>query len=465
MKRISVNAWKFFVTQYGGGPELDSHSFCESCARDWLTQKRASLEFKEKRDEVMQQIRYGNCGEYAVSEKFIEELKHAKYSSKLNNGTLLDPVMCSHGGLALTAKFRNVSTEVWEYFCQQCEGVPPRPLHARLPCAECRRLQCEVANQEQQEKYSKQTEKYNNIFVSAVSNLVPETCYAIVSFTWLRKWRRYLDDDGEHPGKIDNSDLLCEHGLLLYEVTEQLSSWSHSKGTLPLELLPEQLYVRLAERYSEACTVSPRYAFVADNNLRWREFLPALVEGTSTPPYCTECRGKPSAQQEARAALFLDEDVEVRRVMVPQIVSSERRVRVSHDTTVGDFKQLLYQQWLVPPTRQLLELENGSGTLLLNTTDTLGSYGVRPGCIITLTEVDGSVSDMEKDVATSSNTAAAQPTVKEIAFEHTGLADFSDYKKRDTDPPALPPTGKPCPACTFLNPPTTAKCEICGTTL
>eukprot|EP01105_Mastigella_eilhardi_P004947 TRINITY_DN1666_c1_g1_i4.p1 TRINITY_DN1666_c1_g1~~TRINITY_DN1666_c1_g1_i4.p1 ORF type:complete len:409 (-),score=73.39 TRINITY_DN1666_c1_g1_i4:42-1268(-) len=402
--------------------------------------------------------------------------------------------------------------QVWLQVCQVCGGETPTALlRDAPPCIACEhdRIRAHTEQQELQSvKTSERLGLYDKCFWHPKYLLCNEK-YVLISCSWFNKWRNYLLADGEHPGPVDSSDLLCEHRLLLCDVVEQLRQQldvpiplaSTERSAPPKAcmavLMPQELFSELRGRYTEVVLpVVPVLSFTDD--------LSAADCVATSPPPCSDCAARLLRESDTMRARFVHTELALRREYVGTMTLTSFTanvntacVCVSHDTTVEELRLMVFEKMDIEPSCQLLEC---GGQLLSRNSRTLGSYGVTADSTITVSQVEsGAAVEPENSriqqqrettreptrsvcascplpyaVATASPTSRTTSTPAVVveprpqAFEHSSLADYAEFKKSKEVAAAVAeaaPKGKACRACTLLNPLGRTQCEACGSKL
>eukprot|EP01105_Mastigella_eilhardi_P004944 TRINITY_DN1666_c1_g1_i1.p1 TRINITY_DN1666_c1_g1~~TRINITY_DN1666_c1_g1_i1.p1 ORF type:complete len:1225 (-),score=285.83 TRINITY_DN1666_c1_g1_i1:42-3221(-) len=511
MKRISPEAWNTFYRKYKGGPALSAHQLCTECAQEWLTRKVVAHEYKKVKEWCLSHMKC-NSGNFCVSEQFISEWKKARGTMTPEAALLVKPIRCCHGALRADVTCVAVSEEVWLQVCQVCGGETPTALlRDAPPCIACEhdRIRAHTEQQELQSvKTSERLGLYDKCFWHPKYLLCNEK-YVLISCSWFNKWRNYLLADGEHPGPVDSSDLLCEHRLLLCDVVEQLRQQldvpiplaSTERSAPPKAcmavLMPQELFSELRGRYTEVVLpVVPVLSFTDD--------LSAADCVATSPPPCSDCAARLLRESDTMRARFVHTELALRREYVGTMTLTSFTanvntacVCVSHDTTVEELRLMVFEKMDIEPSCQLLEC---GGQLLSRNSRTLGSYGVTADSTITVSQVEsGAAVEPENSriqqqrettreptrsvcascplpyaVATASPTSRTTSTPAVVveprpqAFEHSSLADYAEFKKSKEVAAAVAeaaPKGKACRACTLLNPLGRTQCEACGSKL
>jgi len=137
------------------------------------------------------------------------------------------------------------------------------------------------------------------------------------------------------------------------------------------------------------------------------------------------------------------------------------RLSISKSTTVKDIKIQLHESFKIPTICQRLFYK---GQELQDNTVTVESLGILMNDTLDLKEE----AENEDSLSNSQEGRATKRRKEEKGFGGTLLAATASYASLSADTGTSsegeghePTTAKPCPACTYLNPPDKLFCDIC----
>lgn len=142
-------------------------------------------------------------------------------------------VLCEHNQLINdTSAWRIVPKEVWAIFKNYFGNDPSRPLIEynanTLMCAECKKQEVEqqeigdIQKQKATEEKSKLVDLFHNRKRSSWCTMLPGDVHYALDRQFLNKWQRFIRNPchQEKPVEIKNNEkLICEHGKILYNMT------------------------------------------------------------------------------------------------------------------------------------------------------------------------------------------------------------------------------------------------------
>lgn len=142
-------------------------------------------------------------------------------------------VLCEHNQLINdTSAWRIVPKEVWAIFKNYFGNDPARPLIEynanTLMCAECKKQEVEqqeigdIQKLKASEEKSKLMDLFHNRKRSSWCTVLPGDIYFALDRQFLNRWQKFIRNPchQERPTDIKNNEkLICEHGMILYNMT------------------------------------------------------------------------------------------------------------------------------------------------------------------------------------------------------------------------------------------------------
>ncbi|KAF9246150.1 hypothetical protein BU15DRAFT_39647 [Melanogaster broomeanus] len=309
---------------------------------------------------------------------------------------------------------------------------------------------------------------------------------AVLPADFIRNWRKWLSRPTDaRPDKIDTSPLFCEHGNLVFDPNAS-NDWDNS-----IALIQMSEWRILDGLYSCGSVVAVEKRIVED---------PVGVFDSKfvhEPPVCHDCRLKRRLNYDladitvrllsAKSAVGGDTDVAVgapqqrggenvkqesvslgsrttagtrqsKRIRQGRDRQESTKLTVSKSMTVKDIKIELQAALKIPTICQRLFYK---GQELEDNTVTVESLGVLMNDTLELRE-EG---EDEDNLATSPDGRARKRPKEEKGFGGTLLATSAAYLSADAGTSSEGESHeatKPCPTCTYSNPPENLHCEICG---
>ena len=187
--------------------------------------------------------------------------------------------------------------------------------------------------------------------------------YMLISREWLRIWRHAIQDETlELPMNLDNSDLICEHGLLC---DDPASHYTQKLRYALFEIIPINDYLNFIKY------------FPGGPDILWDDIK---INMNSSRPYafehvCSLCKNKKCNEYYDRIENFVDEMITVTHIKenrYHQRPKNTRHFRASHFTTLGEFRTTIFKKLNICP-------KNGQIRV--------GHHGIRAKDNVTLKEV------------------------------------------------------------------------------
>ncbi len=231
MKRISLDAWDRLIVRYGGGPLLVSGSECKQCALLHCRSSQNTMQEDELSKIIKAELKnepLRNSPFFYMSEEWLARWKRGP------KGGLLDSkinacLICEHGCLTPDEeKFVRVTSRVWNHFKERWPDAVevPKKMKQCIKCAEANeemdrwRQAVKKEREELDERIGGDLMSRKAAYV--LSEMEPGE-KRILSKTWVDKYRSYIQDPNMADlGKLDNSDLFCEHHLLKLRLIEEV---------------------------------------------------------------------------------------------------------------------------------------------------------------------------------------------------------------------------------------------------
>jgi len=185
----------------------------------------------------------------------------------------------------------------------------------------------------------------------------------VVGMNWAKKWLNWIDFDEPEPGRIDNSDIICQHGLFVctnrsieidplrpYCVVIQ-RDWRELKSNYPCE---QEISISLSKSYHSGDS--------------------SVSISKSNPEICEKCSEERRNVMEVEASIF--ENTSLRIIDKPYSINNrETQIKASYNMTVGELKLHIFQVWDLMPSEQLLKYDTVE---LMDDSRLLSEYGVTP---------------------------------------------------------------------------------------
>ncbi|KAH3760807.1 ubiquitin carboxyl-terminal hydrolase 48 [Pelomyxa schiedti] len=486
MKRIEPEAWELFCSTYTGGPALTDDNKCRQCLEAWILKKVTARRSKKLRLEMIKRLEdTQSTGPFFVSTKFINDFKAMTRSSKkLPVASMTADIICQHRRLQPAGQFKAVSQEIWDYLVNQCDGniQPDQILFGDVNvCGDCLRERTRLMEEAQREQQTLRNERveFRSLFVAASYDLKEKTTYCVVPTTWYNTWDKYTElTSFERPGPIDNREFICQHGRLGIDLLRNIFPGVSADGVTsvqdsPFRLIPEKWFTLLGERYHihEGTKISLQVI----SNRNSSNFSPDRLEFVLDPISCKECVPVPKPV-DLPITVFYDEFIFIKKEGTSSQQTGEK-LKVSSTTTVDQLRLMILQYMEVEPIRQRLTMiEDVTRNVVELRRGTLGEHRVRKDSVIFVEQLKEDNPDAIQDdlaLAIAASTAMAESDKKNsnanntrrVAFEGSGLSNAPPPKQAAAPRPKTPTTSKECLVCTFINPATAKKCEVCDASL
>ncbi|XP_065655868.1 ubiquitin carboxyl-terminal hydrolase 48 isoform X3 [Hydra vulgaris] len=349
MKRISFEAAEILFDKYGGLPRLKS--ICAHC----LEFEKRKEEFEEELNEDMKILNYllkpnnkvnlENGKSYWIGKKSLKKIKllaqqefvkcktsvcqaneegigkineEIQGKSKIENFKNVtffnEDCLCSHGDLCISEGSRKlVSEEVW-CKCRKYFPKAPEFLSCAQPCELCA-INKSTHNEESAAlKLLAVQQKQALCFllenpINRMAQLMQQNgIYHIIQYSFIDAWKKSF----RAPHKallttVDNSDIICEHGLSLYQAEELIDEACKSDPQVYMISASEQNLVMNFLSFSHHISVSVSQLDNCDSKIF------AVM-----PDYCVECRNMRLAEEIFDSQQYKSAHIYVTRRVVPQ---------------------------------------------------------------------------------------------------------------------------------------------------
>ncbi|XP_053725063.1 ubiquitin carboxyl-terminal hydrolase 48 [Synchiropus splendidus] len=344
-KRVSLQAGRILFNSYSGGPRLDDSSLCRECVVQRCRLLRLKNQINEDFKEISNLVKNSpSDGGYWVGKASLRGWRHLALAhledeeSGPGNGVASKPeptcskdvdsdqmdskdeemktfnedIVCSHGGLSILDSERKlVSAKVWN----KLKAYLPTALEFtqnQVPCQQCTTFEQEEKDNEAVSKMMAVDQKNQlvNLFQEknrpTLSKWPQETdVLYIVPLLFVDEWRKFI----RRPTKsspvcnVTNSLLLCPHGGVMFDYSSLVSGSMQNVALL----WPSEWEVI-------------RRLFIVDNCISihcLRETSPtgAVVQFTTQPDLCGDCREAFLAQQQKDQTEYSQATVYIRKVV------------------------------------------------------------------------------------------------------------------------------------------------------
>ncbi|KAJ3037233.1 Ubiquitin carboxyl-terminal hydrolase 48 [Rhizophlyctis rosea] len=236
-KRISQAAGNCLREQlvYSLAPSLTTNHMCEECVNEVLDSHNKSQDHEQEAAFMKAQVRKGNQegDRYWLSKTWWNEWK--KKTPTFPDGITPSPsheryradVFCPHGNLTLDADRSavEVSEEGYNFLKQSFPDFYTRR-HDDAPCLICSRIEEEEhdAAREFRDRAAEEKSRLPRLFQKQPRTKIVEVDnYYLLPGAFLHAWRIFINDPSASTAfdVLDNSPLLCEHGKMVYDVTQE----------------------------------------------------------------------------------------------------------------------------------------------------------------------------------------------------------------------------------------------------
>jgi len=295
--------------------------------------------------------------------------------------------------------------------------------------------------------------------------------YYILSVEWAKQWWKYVGDDSlsPRPEMINNSELICEHGKVKYDIIATCIDDDEDRKNLKYLVLEDHTWRSLLNSYQtppdhEISLCVSRVNYSSNSYPRY----PVSLEAELTPEACTQCVEEFNRKELEEARNFKQKKlkiVEDKKEYFYRLKDTE--IDCSSTTTVGELKLLIFQYMDIAPNKQKLIYDKRH---LDDDMQPLSFFGVTPLKPI----------ELHKGISTDTTSNNVVPQEKEVGFAGTFLTNSSEALKQSETSPLTPeksvtkPTTPPqspkvdevhewpqCRFCTFINSNTSRICEVC----
>ncbi|GJJ78122.1 ubiquitin carboxyl-terminal hydrolase 48 [Entomortierella parvispora] len=450
-KRVSESAYSILikmglVDQYS---ILTTDDLCTECAKDQVQDRLYAIEHKRDVDEFDRKVRYKgpkNAATNWISRAWVTEWSkvtprfHKEHTAPSEDASpisdaYLPDVICPHSCLAVDRSKRrqinNTALSVLERVFGQLD-ILKRDV---VECAECRDdiqpLLDDKKDTAARAAYEKQELSEYLARGPRVRDMLPLTKYYLVSQGFMKAWVDFIRKPtvAKRPEILDNDGLLCEHGLLTYDLEEPVDY----KDVNGFVVLLDDEWTALSNLYEggkEVIYVKPSPVKPEEDDIS-----PSPTTPVSTP-VCEECRNKrildfssaniivrvypPGEPIVAIAESPLDEDLDLvdakanngyhkrkspssvvdmtgsrrsRRSKSSKDPFTEHKVVVNKQDTVMDLKVKIMQKTAIVPLYQKLML----GDLELDENEkTIEGLEIAPNTILNLITFDEDSEEVKK---------------------------------------------------------------------
>ncbi|EPT06051.1 hypothetical protein FOMPIDRAFT_1034036 [Fomitopsis schrenkii] len=478
-------------------PMLYPTDVCEDCVAAMFEEKLYQVEHPHLVDQFDQiaSLEEDDPG-FWISKQWLKDWRLAK--PKMHVASRPDPspdapeykqdVECEHGSLSanITAR-RRISSEARTLLKQAFPSWNPLSTHAEL-CPVCEAL-LHISKEDKREfrrRAEEEKARLKHMHDNALNGntmLLENVPCAIVPAQFVRAWRQWIlrPTEVSRPDRVDNSQFLCEHGLLALDpnvnsdMDSSIAVVKRNDWETIQELYTGGLMIAVMNTGSN---IVHELAVCASCRLKRKSTFDTteitvriLGPGTPTP--------SPESYSEEQAAGRVAEPAgpptfitygskktsglrQSRRIREGKERGKRCRVTITNDMLVKDLKVLLHDELRIPVISQRLFYR---GTELLDSSSTLTSLGILTNDLLDLQEQSEDItllsdSDAEPDVRDGRRRGRREGQ----GFGGTLLSGISTSNMGpQADTHQDKPTTRACPACTFVNDVSTVACSICET--
>jgi ubiquitin carboxyl-terminal hydrolase 48 len=473
MKRVSVDSWNALIQRYKGGPCLGVGSECNECIADHCRAELLVAQEDALIEEMRQTIQQGECGAkgqyFQISAEWLDLWKKSPKSAKLDEAVNGKNVICCHGGIRADVRVFRVRPKTWEYFSTRWPNAQALPGNIAM-CGECFEMDeaLQKLNEAELQKRKAQARKLEELLVRknpyVLTKLEGGKRMMLVAREWVEKFRAFVKDPtipALEP--VQNSSLLCPHGLMKYcwKAEVQANPDSFPLGQLrSFFLVTEDQWKYLEEEFK---LDGPSIAL----------FNAELSLGE-----CEPCVRSLIVEEAEAAKSFVKKAITIRQVDTGRSTNSKYQFRkkqkasgaggggsaqfkidASATDTVEMLKLAIFNVTDTEPAR--ISLQFGS-TLLEDDWRNLNSYGIGAGAVVEMTTMLYDGKD-ESDVERPASQRSGPPNRShnpEKGFQGSVLnRDFN--RSSSSDDQANAGEGEACQSCTFVF--AEATCPMCDT--
>lgn len=442
MKRVSKACANRLFDQYGGEIRMSGQSLCEIC----LDKNRKKEAFDSKLQEdakLINKVKNSDDGFWLgkKSMKRFKQLAKNQYQSsqmirigqkvnsseELNGNSNEDEIMftfqqdivCEHGKLSPNENNRKlVSSSTWKMCQQYFPDSIPFP-HKTEACKTCQRNEENSLEEKKTMMFLAEEQKQTLSFLYEDTSqrmgyilCSSSGTFHVILTSFVKSWKKRikLGEIGSDILSIDNSDVICEHGLLLYTAEEIIDE---SMGGNPeIFLVTEEENVLLKNLFPSTVDIIIRTITMQDDDNSHHYGV--------TPHHCPTCRNNrltadaeesrhfscvpifvsksmseeamnltndPKKTDIAKLKEFkldskkLNSNGEMRKSSRKRMKRGEYILQVNSHQSLKDLKVQILGLYSVLPIEQTLLLE---GKILEGDNSFLVDLGILPGCHITL---------------------------------------------------------------------------------
>ncbi|KAL4247306.1 peptidase C19 family protein [Abortiporus biennis] len=501
MKRISKSAYARIQEEDNCRfvPEFEPSNICAICTDNIFLERLYRVQHPqivERFDEVSS-VEEDEPG-YWISRMWLKDWRLSK--PKMHTPSLPDPppddpeydahVKCEHGGLCANMSFRRrISVEGYHLLKELFPEWNAVSTDTEI-CAVCETLlhiskedKREVRRQAEEEK-ARLKHTYDNALLGNTALLENIPCALIVA-QFLRAWKSWLLRPTEvpRPDSLDNSKLICEHGLLSLDpnvpgdLDTSVCVVKRTDWDVFESLYPSGPFIGIENtgtgwkhdlEVCDDCRKQKRTTFDSTElTIRiLRPSDPIPTPGTYSEQNIAEEPTPGPSTLHTYGSRKVGGLRQSKRIRQGKAVNRRRKVLITRWMTVKELKITLSEDMNIPTLYQRLFYR---GTEIQDNDATLISLGIMSNDILDLKEeaedVDMLNSDGEEEGSHKRKADEGQ------GFGGTVLgASGSNPNNHEpvssshsSSPAPSSSTPKSCPACTFENPPDVLACTMCDT--
>ncbi|KAI5119495.1 hypothetical protein M0805_009519 [Coniferiporia weirii] len=512
MKLISKAARdKIVRSGYTFQPELTVEDICDECVEGEFLEKLYQIEHPQHVYEfdAICNTKTEHEG-YWISKAWVKDWQLSKPKMHSPSHGDLPPdapgfyshVRCEHDMLALNVTSRRrVSSEAFELLKRLFPAWDPPTWDAKA-CDVCTAMmsvskESRLEQRKKAEDEKAQLPRLNNDDIFGRQALVKNLSYAIVSSSFIHEWRSWLIKPGDvqRPATIDNSYMLCKHGKLNVDLSDE-SDFDNELAAVTREewAILQDLYAAgplITVSYASECTGDggERGSIITDlpccfecrkdRKLDFMSTLLTVILLKSAEPVPQSSSGLPPQPTPGdRAAALISGKDNVPPCGRTRIVpdgntngtrqskrlksgrnSCRRSVQIFKNWTVKDVKTAINKIFKIPIiSQQLFYL----GKELGENTDTVANLRILDKDTLYLKEINEEAFVLDSDIEECGT--GTKKRAEGDAFKGTLLSGISSsfvLGESGAGPNGCTSTGKSCPSCTFLNDLDTLRCKVC----
>ncbi|EFA81121.1 ubiquitin-specific protease 48-like protein [Heterostelium album PN500] len=364
MKRVSKTFWDSVYDKYRGSPVLDQDSFCRDCLCSLFSSTKDKVDESTLKESIIakeKSVKNRTEGCFISNQWYKDWIKKTCNMELLKAKSATEDIECEHGNLSIYSQDRKtISKETWDFI----QPLSPTSIEIPSTTEECQKCQDEY-------------EERNKI-----------------SNDWSDAWFRYINEEekSERPSKIQNQLLKCEHGSLIYDMSD-LSKLRFDLEQGQPQQPPRAIIPFIVVSASVWEAVVSVYGAEDDSSIK-------LTNSKLSIPHCMECHDNNYRQFLEKQFQFEKESIYIHSIRNDQDEKDEKfyifpskvrrlykRIEVSpvdSTYTVEQLKLLICSITLTPTFQQKLYINNG--THLQKDSNTLASYKITPNQVIVMKE-------------------------------------------------------------------------------